>query len=184
MNTHRLILSALALLAMSLTGTAQQPADGEQPSSPSPAKRPPIPREITFESSLGNVTFPHRMHMKMGCQTCHHQIHAKHFETPHPAYLSYSWVNCQLCHSEDASISTSYYGCRRCHHSNLANIADETLSAKVVVHKSCWKCHLSGTGAAASERCNFCHVREEQTTPASAGAAPPGGEPAADANSE
>ena len=96
----------------------------------------------------------------MGCQKCHHQIHAKDLITPHDEYLTYSWVNCRDCHDETQNHS-AYYGCAKCHHSNLENIADETLSAKVVVHKSCWKCHLSGTGAEASERCSYCHEKHE-----------------------
>jgi len=116
-----------------------------------------MPNVILFESSVGDVHFPHRVHQKMGCQRCHHQIHAKDLVTPHPAYLTYSWVNCQDCHNPESETNTSYYGCAKCHHSNLANIADETLNAKVVVHKNCWKCHTTGTGAQASANCSFCH---------------------------
>jgi len=134
----------------------------ETPSAP-PARRPRMPNVITFESALGEVHFPHRVHQKMGCQTCHHQIHAKDLVTPHEAYLTYSWVNCHDCHNPESETDTTYYGCTRCHHTNLENIADETLSAKVVVHKSCWKCHQSGTGAAASESCRFCHLNHGQS---------------------
>lgn len=139
-----------------------EPAQQEQPP-PAPAARPKLPSVITFESSLGDVLFPHKVHQKMGCKNCHHQIHAKTLDTPHEEYLTYSWVNCQDCHDADTAISTSYYGCDHCHHSNLENIADETLTAKVVIHKSCWNCHLSGTGAEASERCSFCHEQAEDT---------------------
>ncbi|NNK33752.1 MAG: hypothetical protein HKP02_11545 [Xanthomonadales bacterium] len=120
-----------------------------------------MPKVITFESALGDVQFPHRVHQKMGCQGCHHQIHAKDLATPHDEYLGYSWVNCQDCHNEGNG-NSHYYGCARCHHTNLENIADETLSAKVVMHKSCWKCHLSGTGAEASARCSYCHEHESE----------------------
>ena len=40
---------------------------------------------------------------------------------------------------------------------NPRNIADETLSAKVVVHQQCWKCHPVGTGKEASAVCEKCH---------------------------
>ena len=165
MHKYAVTVILLALCAMPIPGmsqaTEQPPAtERETPAAP-PAKRPRMPAVITFESSVGTVHFPHRVHQKMGCQKCHHQIHAKDLNTPHEAYLTYSWVNCHDCHDESQNDS-SYYGCAKCHHSNLQNIADETLNAKVVVHKSCWKCHLSGTGAVASERCVFCHVREEE----------------------
>lgn len=141
---------------------AQDPAVAARPEAPAarPAGRPKLPNVIVFESSVGEVHFPHRVHQKMGCQKCHHQIHAKDLITPHDEYLTYSWVSCRDCHNEAENHST-YYGCAKCHHSNLENIADETLNAKVVVHKSCWKCHLSGTGAEASERCGYCHLGPE-----------------------
>jgi len=161
-----LILASCCALAWAQPA---EPADAAQPDAtagapagaPAPARRPPMPNVITFESALGEVRFPHRVHQKMGCQNCHHQIHAKDLATPHEAYLGYSWVNCQDCHNPDSATNTSYYGCAKCHHTNLENIADETLSAKVVVHKSCWKCHQSGTGVAASEGCGFCHLDHE-----------------------
>jgi hypothetical protein len=170
MNRFTLVLLFLTLCAVPPGGWPQAPdqpeASGQNQSSGTSARRPKMPAVITFESSVGNVTFPHRVHQKMGCQKCHHQIHAKDLITPHPAYLTYSWINCRECHDESENQST-YYGCGKCHHSNLANIADETLNAKVVVHKSCWKCHLSGTGAHASARCGFCHVKDEQPLEAS-----------------
>ena len=134
---------------------------GQEAQATAPVRRPRMPGVITFESSVGDVSFPHKLHQKMGCQKCHHQIHAKDLITPHDEYLTYSWVNCRDCHDESQNHS-AYYGCAKCHHSNLENIADETLNAKVVVHKSCWKCHLSGTGVEASERCSYCHLKDEQ----------------------
>jgi hypothetical protein len=160
-------LVLLALGVISQPGFPQQQAEqAEAAEQETPAtarvRRPKMPNIITFESSLGNVHFPHRLHQKMGCKGCHHQIHAKNLDTPHEAYLTYSWVNCHDCHYEGSLTDGSYYGCAKCHHSNLENIADETLNAKVVVHKSCWKCHLSGTGADASEKCSYCHIKEEE----------------------
>jgi len=118
-----------------------------------------MPSIVTFESSVGNVQFPHKVHQKMGCRKCHHQINAKDLVTPHDEYLSSPGVTCMRCHDE-AQNNDVYYGCAKCHHSNLENIADETLSSKVVLHKNCWTCHLSGTGAEASERCSVCHSGE------------------------
>lgn len=168
MRKFCLLVGALVIAGWSLAAYSQvvepaEPARQEQPT-PAPAARPKLPAVITFESSLGDVRFPHKVHQKMGCKNCHHQIHAKTLDTPHEEYLTYSWVNCQDCHDADTAISTSYYGCDHCHHSNLENIADETLTAKVVIHKSCWNCHLSGTGAEASERCSFCHAQAGDAT--------------------
>ncbi len=168
-----LILCAFALPSHAQEAELAEGADratpaAEQATPPAaPARRPKLPGVITFESGLGDVLFPHKVHQKMGCKNCHHQIHAKTLDTPHEEYLGYSWVNCGDCHDADTAISTSYYGCDHCHHSNLENIADETLTAKVVIHKSCWNCHLSGTGPEASERCSFCHAQEEEAVEAS-----------------
>ena len=156
----------LAVLTLALPGYSQETGQTETVQQNAPAKlpvaRPKLPDVVIFESSLGNVHFPHKMHRKMGCKKCHHQIHAKELITPHDECLGYSWVSCHDCHYSGSETDGSYYGCDACHHSNLENIADETLNAKVVVHKSCWNCHLSGTGPEASERCSFCHIKEEQ----------------------
>lgn len=130
--------------------------------SDSPAAIPEIPDEITIESSVGNVLFPHKVHMRFGCKACHHQIHAMELDTPHPDYLESSGVNCQDCHDTDSDTTRNNYKCSDCHHSEPENISDETLSSKVVIHKSCWKCHKSGTGVKASEGCSTCHLKEEK----------------------
>jgi hypothetical protein len=122
-------------------------------------------QEILIESSVGYVIFPHDFHVtgvEMECVECHHQIHAVELDTPHPDYLDSSWINCQACHSPESVTSPTYYKCSACHHTNPNNIADETLSSKVVVHKNCWKCHETGTGVKASEGCTDCHVKEER----------------------
>ena len=182
MSKTAYVLVLLALCAVMPAGHPQEAAKPEAaqqdvPAKP-PARRPKLPGVITFESSVGRVLFPHKVHQRMGCQKCHHQIHAKDLLTPHDEYLTYSWVNCRDCHDESQNHST-YYGCAKCHHSNLENIADETLNAKVVVHKSCWKCHLSGTGVEASERCSFCHVKDELPMEVSQEDATPDSAPAA-----
>jgi len=123
-----------------------------------------MPGDITFPSSVGKVHFPHDLHvddLELDCAECHHQIHAKELETPHPDYMKSSWINCQICHDEDSEMSKQYYRCSDCHHSELENIADETLSSKVVIHKNCWSCHESGKGATASRGCPQCHVSED-----------------------
>ena len=159
-------MGVLLVLSFSLLVYAQE-ADqtGTVPvevPSDSPVAIPKIPDEINIESSVGNVLFPHKVHMRFGCKACHHQIHAKELDTPHPDYLTSSWINCQDCHATDAETTRNNYKCSDCHHSEPENIADETLSSKVVIHKSCWKCHKSGTGVKASEGCSTCHVKEEK----------------------
>jgi hypothetical protein len=158
-------MGVLFFLAFSLLVHAQEVKQAgtvpvEAPSD-SPAAIPDIPSEITIESSVGNVLFPHNAHMKFGCIACHHQIHAMELDTPHPDYLTSSRVNCQGCHDSELKTMSNNYKCSDCHHSEPENIADETLSSKVVIHKSCWKCHRSGTGVKASEGCSACHVRKE-----------------------
>ena len=103
-----------------------------------------IPSEIHFPSSVGEVIF-------------HHQIDAKQLITPHPDYLKSSWINCKVCHDDSGKIKQKLYACSDCHSTNPTNIADETLSPKVVIHKQCWKCHQVSTGKEASKSCEKCH---------------------------
>jgi len=122
-----------------------------------------MPSEITFTSSVGDVLFDHDLHVKgleSECAECHHQIHASVLDTPHMSYLKSSWINCETCHTTSPVTEEDYFKCSSCHHSDPDNIADETLSSKVVIHKSCWSCHESGTGVMASRGCNDCHVKE------------------------
>jgi hypothetical protein len=124
-----------------------------------------MPDEITYESSVGKVLFPHNTHAKdheIECVECHHQIHAEELVTPHAEYLTSSWIKCQICHNPDSAAQGKYYKCSDCHHSEVDNIADETLSSKVVTHKSCWACHETETGVGASKGCVDCHVKEER----------------------
>jgi hypothetical protein len=119
-----------------------------------------LPSERVFPSTVGEVVFHHEMHTKdlaIKCVECHHQINAKQLTTPHPDYFKSSWINCAICHNESGELKRSAYACSACHHTNPGNIADETLSTKVVIHKQCWKCHQVGTGKDASTGCEKCH---------------------------
>ena len=164
MRTLTIILALLALLAAPCPARAQdtEPSAGTtaETAAAAPAKRTRPPATIVFESSVGDVQFPHKAHLKMRCNSCHHQIQAAALETPHDEYLQSSWVRCTTCHDGNTA-SGEHYRCGECHHSELENIADETLSAKVVVHQSCWKCHETSTGVGASESCVFCHVKPD-----------------------
>ena len=124
-----------------------------------------MPGEITYTSSVGDVLFPHNLHvteLEVECVECHHQIHAMELDTPHPDYMTSSWVSCKICHNTDSVKREEYYKCSYCHLTNSDDIADETLSSKVVTHKSCWNCHETGTGVEASQGCVECHVKDKK----------------------
>lgn len=125
-----------------------------------------IPSEITIPSSVGEVIFRHQMHVSdlgIKCADCHHQINSKPLTTPHPGYFSSSWINCKTCHAESEKIVQKPYVCSECHRTSPKNIADETLSAKVVIHKQCWKCHEMGVGKEASKGCDKCHSGKKRS---------------------
>jgi len=147
-----LLLTMPLLLLFAAAGPAPKAAAAGPVAAP--------PATVHYPSSVGDVSFPHDRHLKVGCPQCHHQIKAMPLDTPHPGYMDSSWIHCQTCHSEAAASGGAFYKCADCHHSEPADIADETLSAKVVTHKSCWQCHQSGTGAEASEGCSFCHQKQ------------------------
>ena len=109
---------------------------------------------------MGEITFRHQIHIKdlsIKCVDCHHQINAKRLNTPHPDYFGSSWINCKTCHDESEKIAQKAYVCSECHQTRPKDIVDETLSAKVVIHKQCWKCHEVSTGKEASKGCEKCH---------------------------
>lgn len=119
-----------------------------------------IPAERIFASSVGEVFFTHQMHFRnraIACVECHHQMNAKKLATPHPDYLKSSSINCAVCHNGSEKIKQKAYTCSGCHGTNLRDITNETLSAKVVIHQKCWKCHQVGTGKEASKGCEVCH---------------------------
>lgn len=123
-----------------------------------------IPSDIDIPSSVGEVMFPHQMHiedLEIECVECHHQINATKLNTPHPDYFRSSWINCKICHTGSDNVKQKVYTCSKCHHTNPVSIADETLSTKVVVHKKCWGCHEVETGKDASESCEMCHSGEK-----------------------
>ena len=124
--------------------------------------RPPMPDVVVFESATGDVHFPHTRHQRMRCSRCHHQIHAVELDTPHDKFLETSWIKCRICHEEESEFGSDYFKCSGCHHAEPESIVDETISAKVVIHESCWKCHKAGTGVEASKKCSYCHTEKEK----------------------
>jgi formate-dependent nitrite reductase cytochrome c552 subunit len=106
--------------------------------------------------------FPHEFHfddLEIDCVTCHHETDAAALSIPHQEdfeHFSDSWPSCKRCH-RDTPEPTSPQACANCHHDSPTDIADETLSSKVVIHRSCWSCHEVGAGQSASQACGQCH---------------------------
>jgi hypothetical protein len=124
-----------------------------------------MPDEIISPSSVGEVTFPHLFHyedLEFECVECHHEINAAKLITPHDEYFSDFWIDCNICHNGNETARMEAQACSECHHTHPYGIADETLSAKVVIHKNCWECHEIETGIAASESCEMCHIGERK----------------------
>ncbi len=125
---------------------------------------------------LGDVSFPHELHyadLEFECESCHHETKATKLDIPHVEYFEDFWINCAICHRETAAAATPV-ACSGCHHDSPADIADETLSAKVVIHRSCWECHDVGRGPEASRSCGTCHTGHRR--PAATGTTAEGGE--------
>ena len=160
------VASVIILVAASLPSVGAPPKIAPSKAMPSSAGTLEIPSEINIPSSVGEITFRHQMHIRdlsIKCADCHHQINAKRLSTPHPDYFGSSWINCKTCHDESEKIAQKPYVCSECHPNRPKNIADETLSAKVVIHKQCWKCHAVATGKDASTSCEKCHSGKKRT---------------------
>jgi hypothetical protein len=160
LTIHSPILLGALLMAL--------PSAGQ---SPEPSRE--MPEIVTSPTSAGTVEFPHSIHasdFEIECATCHHETNATALSMPHTDYFEDFWIDCRTCHRAGAS-PASPQSCSACHHSSPTTIADETLSAKVVIQQSCFGCHEGGTGQDASRSCGFCHqpgapeVEEEVTQP-------------------
>jgi hypothetical protein len=119
-----------------------------------------LPQFIKSDSCIGEVTFPHELHASdigIECNKCHHETNAAALEFPHTDYFDDYWIDCTICHHKSGEIVSESQSCSNCHHSHPEGIADETLSAKVVIHKNCWTCHDGARGKEASSNCKFCH---------------------------
>jgi hypothetical protein len=128
-----------------------------------------VPAVLTSSATFGEVEFPHGMHVDdlgLACADCHHETNATRLKMPHADYFDDFWIDCRICHlEEDEEVSRAPRSCATCHHEAPSNIADQTLSSKVVIHKSCWGCHELGTGREASRNCGFCHKGRKEKTP-------------------
>lgn len=120
---------------------------------------------IMSPSSVGEVAFPHQFHfegLEFECQTCHHETNASTLQMPHEDYFNDFWIDCIICHKGDGLTVSQPQSCSNCHHNSPTDIADETLSAKVVVHKKCWECHELEKGEKASQSCLVCHIKNPE----------------------
>ncbi len=126
---------------------------------------PPGPKVLPVQgtvvlTSMGPASFPHEKHateFEIECVKCHHETNAKPLSIPHMDYFDDLWIECGTCHRKAGAEALGPQACSACHHSTNGDIADETLSAKVVIHKNCWSCHEVGVGASASATCKTCH---------------------------
>ncbi len=110
---------------------------------------------------MGEIIFPHDEHveeMELECDECHHETNAAPLDYPHEEYFDDLWIDCQACHRKAGSEDLEPQSCYECHNEKMKSIADEHLSPKVVLHRSCWECHEVETGPAASESCELCHT--------------------------
>jgi hypothetical protein len=122
---------------------------------------------IISPSSVGEVAFPHQFHfedLELECRTCHHETNASTLRMPHEDYFDDFWIDCRICHRSDGPAVSQPQSCSNCHHDSPTDIADETLSAKVVVHKNCWECHELEKGEKASQGCKVCHLKNPDRT--------------------
>lgn len=118
-------------------------------------------------SLVGEVKFGHEYHfeeLKIECPACHHETNAAALRMPHKDYFDDFWIDCTICHKSDKATPADPQSCATCHHRSPAHIADETLSAKVAIHKKCWECHDAGRGEAASKGCVLCHKKAPDKT--------------------
>lgn len=165
MRTTR--LAVLPALALPLLFCARPPLQGPMAREAPVLGMAAIPPVVTASplapgawTPIAKANFPHEKHVeeqKIECVQCHHETNAKALTMPHQKYFEDFWIDCNICHRPKTAEPLGPQACSACHHLQSGDIADETLSAKVVMHKSCWACHEVGTGAAASATCKTCH---------------------------
>lgn len=139
---------------------AKKPFSAIEASPPKMRSKSDMPVIIKSPSSAGEVVFPHQKHfaeLGVECKACHHEINAASLKIFHKEYFKDFWVNCKICHHGTGKNTASAQACSSCHHTLPMNITDQTLSAKVVIHKNCLKCHAAANGVEASKNCKFCH---------------------------
>ena len=131
------------------------------------AASPPV--EVRWPSHVGEVVFPHRLHVEdlgLECNSCHHPTRAPKLVTPHPRILAGETQGCALCHREDVKPGKARsaegkqdgraYRCEACHGPRTTRAGDFP-GLRVALHATCGTCHEIGTGAEASASCATCH---------------------------
>ena len=169
MGKYLLIIGLLLLTAVGALSLGGSPAEAprpallphEEPAVATVAVTDTLPEFITSPSHLGEVEFPHLLHvddLEIPCEDCHHETNATVLDVPHEDYFEDFWIDCTTCHHPSGEITQQPQACSSCHPASPRTIADETLSAKVVIHQNCWDCHDRGTGAEAFANCKDCHT--------------------------
>ena len=153
-------ITLVALVVSACGGAASEPAG------PRGSQGGQLPTTTRSPSSVGAVTFDHEFHsenLKLECKSCHHETNASTLRMPHKDYFDDFWIDCRTCHKTNGKAVSEPQSCSTCHHDSPTNIADETLSSKVVTHEKCSECHELGRGATASKSCATCHEMKPET---------------------
>jgi hypothetical protein len=160
------LLALMALLPLAAMSLATASSEGEEAGSGAEASEiageaTSTPSEDPRPSMMGDLIFDHEEHaeeLELDCEDCHHETNAGPLDFPHEDYFHDLWIDCGACHHEAGSPALEPASCYECHHDGqLRDIADERLSAKVILHQNCWECHEVETGVEASESCELCH---------------------------
>lgn len=154
MKQRKLQTVLIAMAGVAVVACAVTYLQGGSEETATPESRVNLP-EVT---AVGKAIFPHDMHimdLELECTVCHHETNAAVLNLPHEDYFDDFWIDCQSCHAETATAEPQ--SCDNCHSPHLADIADETLISKVVIHQNCWSCHDIGSGVEASNSCGMCH---------------------------
>ncbi|HHQ49678.1 MAG TPA: hypothetical protein ENK19_12450 [Acidobacteria bacterium] len=151
-------LAVLILLTVTLFGATVAGAAGKGSNKSTTAEAQP-PEKVVFPARVGEVVFPHAMHVNdlgIDCTDCHHPVKAPELKTPHPQYFKECQVACSTCHHADGTTRQTH-NCTTCH-GEPGPQSSRIPSAKVALHEMCGNCHDIGTGKDASASCSFCHT--------------------------
>jgi len=96
--------------------------------------------------------FPHQEHVtrhNLECVECITRPTRLRLDTPHDAYLAGNGIECQVCHQGRSLPREPQALLQPVNPVTPTDVADETLSAKVVIHRTCWRCHPMREGVLA-----------------------------------
>ena len=164
--TRSVLFTAAVFVVGSLSCVLGCLTSGDVPNAGAIQQEDAVPAAVT----LAEVVFPppavfdHEFHIddaELECVECHHETAASPLNTPHVEYFEDLWITCETCHHGDTP-DLGPQACEDCHTRAAGGISDQTITAKVATHLSCWECHDSGTGVEASENCVFCHQEPEE----------------------